>query len=273
MQEVLLAPQIYVLCADSYMFVMWHSWEDLRNEAINGQVFGPGSSVAWLFRSRKREALSPTYHIGDVVRRFADMKCQDPRDKIYGFLGLIPEAKRPVVDYNKSIMEVFLDSVSLLSEGGWGDTLRSTSHIQRIIERTSLCFKLADAMGLPNLDGLHEFFQNVHHTEHRLSLEQDRSIDDIPKIEIHFEATSVDCDPSKTNGRFWFEYHGQRHYQVPTGMFRTSATDTYAAVQHDDVPLNWGRSNNLHDAQRFARFADLPQGSRNALSQYDPTWS
>ncbi|OBT60746.1 hypothetical protein VE03_10875 [Pseudogymnoascus sp. 23342-1-I1] len=45
----------------------------------------------------------------DVLARFKGCEATDPRDKIYGLLGLTTQAKELVVDYRKSVAEVYTD--------------------------------------------------------------------------------------------------------------------------------------------------------------------
>ena len=50
----------------------------------------------------------------DLVKAFSPNLCSDPRDKVYGILGLIAEDSRLEVDYSKDVRDVFVDGVSLL---------------------------------------------------------------------------------------------------------------------------------------------------------------
>lgn len=42
------------------------------------------------------------------------MSCEDPRDKLYGMLGLISETLRPVVDYSNTKEDVYLDATRVI---------------------------------------------------------------------------------------------------------------------------------------------------------------
>jgi hypothetical protein len=43
------------------------------------------------------------------------MEYEDPRDYTYGLLDLVKADERPVIDYGRSSIEVFADTISLLS--------------------------------------------------------------------------------------------------------------------------------------------------------------
>jgi hypothetical protein len=42
------------------------------------------------------------------------MGCEDPRDKLYGMIGLISEHLRPVVDYDNAREDIYLDAIRSL---------------------------------------------------------------------------------------------------------------------------------------------------------------
>ena len=49
--------------------------------------------------------------LDEAVATYSRHECQDPRDKVYGFLGLVPDTQQLVVNYAKSTHQVFLDVV------------------------------------------------------------------------------------------------------------------------------------------------------------------
>jgi hypothetical protein len=54
------------------------------------------------------------------VVQFTDHQCEDPRDKIYGLLGLVQEEDRLEVDYTKDTRAIFMDVASkIISSGFW----------------------------------------------------------------------------------------------------------------------------------------------------------
>jgi len=52
----------------------------------------------------------------DCILLHCANKCHDPRDKVYGLLGLTPESWRVRVDYTKEVLEVYFDAVAALYE-------------------------------------------------------------------------------------------------------------------------------------------------------------
>ncbi|KAH0598186.1 hypothetical protein MHUMG1_03479 [Metarhizium humberi] len=47
--------------------------------------------------------------VNDVVATGARFKCTDPRDKVYGLVGISMERERTVVDHRKTVEEIYMD--------------------------------------------------------------------------------------------------------------------------------------------------------------------
>jgi hypothetical protein len=65
------------------------------------------------FENANRQSLLEL--IGDLI----DLECEDPRDKIYGLLGLLPFEERPpllVADYQKSTKQLLRDLVNYATD-------------------------------------------------------------------------------------------------------------------------------------------------------------
>jgi len=57
----------------------------------------------------------------DVVRLFSQGRCQDPRDKVYGLMGLVKEDQRLTIDYAKSLEELLLDLMGMFYKESTND--------------------------------------------------------------------------------------------------------------------------------------------------------
>ena len=58
------------------------------------------------------KSATPAATLLDVLARFREAEASDPRDKIYGLLGLTSEDHGIVPDYSKSVQEVFIDATA-----------------------------------------------------------------------------------------------------------------------------------------------------------------
>jgi hypothetical protein len=105
-QELLLASTIEVMIRGH----AWILWDWLAYTVLKQQdtlrFMGISQSTISLIRDRQIER---AYTLGLCIIRYSSNLCGDPRDKVYGFLGLIGGSKELVVDYRKSIHEVFVD--------------------------------------------------------------------------------------------------------------------------------------------------------------------
>lgn len=124
-QEILMATKVRVLVEGA----IWVSWNDLYWAVVlhYGSDFSrlsvPLANACWLImekvtRSNRSKAqwagLSGSNFIIHTINMCHAQRCEDVRDKIYGFMSLVQEESRFVIDYNKSIMQVFLDALMAL---------------------------------------------------------------------------------------------------------------------------------------------------------------
>lgn len=72
----------------------------------------------------------------DVLASTADSKCEDPRDKIFGLQSLLPWNLRTKIDYSRTPIDIFVETVAQLA---------LESFDQHILEYTTLC---AQGLGL-----------------------------------------------------------------------------------------------------------------------------
>ncbi|KAG4435615.1 hypothetical protein IFR05_008890 [Cadophora sp. M221] len=107
-QEVMLASRARVLCGN-----VWLPWSSLelivsRLPPLNTTSALPLGARNLLGERLKNNKAKPMLH--DCLVRYRENLCHDPRDKAYGQLGLVDEAARVAVDYDKPVQEVFLDA-------------------------------------------------------------------------------------------------------------------------------------------------------------------
>jgi len=119
-QELLLAQDAYFICCE-----VWLRWNDIKEAiALIGPIhFDRLPNSKWLFLTewdydptkRVVSRSQPRLSLRDCLLRYAGNECADPRDKIYGLLGLLKKhIGLPSVDYDKSLQEVFIDTAQCL---------------------------------------------------------------------------------------------------------------------------------------------------------------
>jgi hypothetical protein len=115
-QEIWLAPKVSVLCGS--VWIPWNSITGLVNE--QGHFSYPQARISRLWKYIPEEDLlgNCKLDLRLAIRRFANMQCEDPRDKVYGFLGLVNEQERLEVDYSKSLYQVYSDALNFIYRRG-----------------------------------------------------------------------------------------------------------------------------------------------------------
>jgi hypothetical protein len=109
-QEVLLAPKVRVLCGETWL--EFHDMLDVAAEDnywVTPHVRSVATILIWdSLMGRESRTL------GNCLERYSGNLTQDPRDKIYGLLGLVEEHERPEADYNKTVAEVYVDALEII---------------------------------------------------------------------------------------------------------------------------------------------------------------
>ena len=89
--------------------------DHLQTMPLLNTAFLKGAAEAarkvWNLREQRRIANEP--ELLELLQRYRHSHCKDPRDKVYSLLGLVSDAVRLSIgpDYNKSVIEVYLDVV------------------------------------------------------------------------------------------------------------------------------------------------------------------
>ncbi|KAF3037635.1 hypothetical protein E8E12_004784 [Didymella heteroderae] len=133
-QEMLLPPSARVFCGN-----VWIELEQLsnaihhrpRNSSLTLSFDGLEShlnvvGVFQTFQYYSEKALD----LHQCVVSFMGHKCEDPRDKIYGILGLMQQSDRLVVDYTKTAHDIFIETaLMIIKSGNWNFTQSEDQYV------------------------------------------------------------------------------------------------------------------------------------------------
>ena len=86
-----------------------------------GPNLNPTLSSGLLIQDHHFCATQVGYHWAWCIEQFAKMNCQLPHDKVYGLLGLVIPEQRPDVDYNKPLIELFLEVLWIVLQIRWNE--------------------------------------------------------------------------------------------------------------------------------------------------------
>ena len=116
-QEILLASNVWILTQGN----VWVPWKAMR-DSFNSEY----GTLRKYFNSRYSETsdtsvwkalINPEFDfrqrlpdLGWCILNFSGQECEDPRDKVYGLLGLVSKDTTIVVDYKKTKAQVYVDA-------------------------------------------------------------------------------------------------------------------------------------------------------------------
>jgi len=165
-QEVALAASIDVFCGP--IVVEWRKIQKILGRIpvmLTSSLCCSEFSIPALELVRHSQGESHT--LVSCIDRYSRNQCQDARDKVYGLLGLTSERWRVHVDYNKTVLQVFLDALTAVCEELF-DSLDPRCCYRDSDKRDQSVYKeallsLGRSMGLPErqIRGLSPFIDNL----------------------------------------------------------------------------------------------------------------
>jgi hypothetical protein len=119
---------VNVLQALNGVDAVWHRGRDRIEQLwLDPRLFGPAR------RLLDDASLTGSNHqmssLGEVLKDYSHLDCEDPRDKIYGLLGLVRTRERFDVDYSKTPSAIFWKALATAELGTW------VAHGRRAVRR------------------------------------------------------------------------------------------------------------------------------------------
>lgn len=115
-QEVWFSKKINIICSDGILswsnlseLVMPPSWQNLSSRQVFEQRHNiVPQTLRELISLKKLGSSIGEQRLSYVIESFGHLQCADPRDKVFGLLGLLPRSQRVNVDYSLSVHELFV---------------------------------------------------------------------------------------------------------------------------------------------------------------------
>ena len=115
-QEVFLANSISIRI-NGHRCVTWDRLQSLFIAPTDflgiSSIYVPHFLVAFAPKWKGTKVTERYMSLMDCVSRFSSAECENPRDKVYGLLSMVHEEDRVVVDYEKSVLEVYLGFIQI----------------------------------------------------------------------------------------------------------------------------------------------------------------
>lgn len=239
-QELLLVKNVRILVEVN----VWISWNSLRKKhgEIEDEIRKIIPSTSWLVGAQHSRFMfaghtprNLSYYITLTVGKYCEKKCEDPRDKVYGFMALVAPESKVTIDYRKSVHGVYLDAFMGMIREYW-DTIHDTPdrgyHLFRCRWKLEVgkvaSWDLAQAMCSTDLDkfGLKSFVDGVWERVRQYEITA-RSAGQIMDVETHciesvgfepgtyrlFDYSGSEDGPSATvSDRWWYAFEGRTYY-------------------------------------------------------------
>ncbi|KAG9195722.1 hypothetical protein G6011_00843 [Alternaria panax] len=121
-QEIVLAKSVKV-CINGHRHVKWRTLQDTyltirRRDRVDAHGYLKRPTYLSLLklteddrRGKLWDKKDRTLTLMDSIGSFCSSSCEDPRDKVYGLMGVMRVEDRIRVDYGKSVCSVYLDVV------------------------------------------------------------------------------------------------------------------------------------------------------------------
>ena len=113
-QEIILSKRKRVLCSHRWAGAVWLDWTNLAYIARRFQHRLPSTPAMHLVKDHPQGL---EFKLIKAVRFFSKGQCHDPRDKVYGLMGLVQEDQRLTIDYAKPLEELFVETMNIFYRG------------------------------------------------------------------------------------------------------------------------------------------------------------
>jgi hypothetical protein len=218
-QEVSLAKKIRLLCGSEALTWEVVEWGVRGLDQMNIKAAVYPTTIDKLFKEKDVK----NRRLDEVVATYSRHNCQDLRDKVYGFLGLVPECQRSVVDYAKSTHQVFVDVVPIVLRTYWENKHTEQvyndivyGHLRVYLENL---LKLAWNMKFPDHDqrGLIAMFEEFVQVEDQLSKDNPYGLSLTDIVDgFGYEPVNTNAEdegrPGILMGRWWMEICNRKEF-------------------------------------------------------------
>jgi len=227
-QEFILARQIRILVKDVWLIDDTHGGE-YRSEPLDDYLrrFVPRRAHSVIYKSSLRRTGEFIHlDLATVLVNHMGSECADPRDKVYGILGLVRVDQRVTVDYEKSNDQLYMDIILVaLQNQCLEESAEAISHEYRGSTLWSKAALMMDITWARQASFRSEFW--------KIWLS-----DTLGRFRGHAcPITAIGLEKAAMTGcevdRFWFDFQGTRHFLDCTSE-ETALADETERLLHED---------------------------------------
>jgi hypothetical protein len=196
-QEVFLASSIDFRI-NGHRCVTWDRFQSLSSSGleVDSSTIIPTYLLMHTASRRESWALGLYLPLVDCILALHVGICENPRDKVYGLMGMVREEERVVVDYEKSVLEVYMDFMHICMTKELSSDLASRGRPE-LIARCNI--ELGRSMGIGDdlLLGVQRLITN------RFTVHKNDTV----------TATGLEeAGQAYEQHHWWYECSGERHH-------------------------------------------------------------
>ena len=135
-QEVIVAEKARIQCGFEY--ASWDDFDRFQFAFEQGRILTPqGDDFNDLkdslpFKLDRHQVERPK--LKDILEEYCTSQCSDPRDKIYGLVGLANDSTSLRIDYSKSFFQIYKDVILLQQYEDCASLVSFSQFLQRLLE-------------------------------------------------------------------------------------------------------------------------------------------
>jgi hypothetical protein len=247
-QEFILAKTARILVKDARLPGIQHDWQN-QTDPNTSSTLHPfmaahkslGAAQLLATKQNTRYHSNPMRYepLEDLLIRYRDQECVDPRDRVYGLLGLADPRFDIAVDYGKLPQQVFMDAILVIVIDEAGPLPNQPLRWTREGDSQQTC-AFAEQMECtgPQLQSLRVLMKVLWSPMRRLAYKG---------RQCPFTATGFEPADALfgSQDRWWLDYYGVRYYvecedKVPQGgILRLLEEDLERIRVEDEDDGNW----------------------------------
>jgi hypothetical protein len=120
-QEILLSREVHIFCGSHWLEMSDLSSEEFLDPSMQDLVRGCALYLIWDYHYGRKSDTIRVSRLAKCIERYTFNSCENPRDRLYGLLGLVEDADIMQVDYARSVPSVYYHGVKVLYNGYYSE--------------------------------------------------------------------------------------------------------------------------------------------------------
>jgi hypothetical protein len=204
-QEIVLGHNITVMCGKE--LIPWDNFVNCLDGSSDPRAglmaprFVPEVVLDIAREKRFYDQAGASSTLRYILDHFMKSECENPRDKVYGLLGLVKESKTVVIDYQKPVRDIYIDVVKTA-------TKQENPTSSDVLPLTKFCSDLRQILDLNRLVSDGEIEGILGASYGKFNSEESKKRESL-RFWLPFFATSFSDPLARKYKDLELEYHGE----------------------------------------------------------------